>query len=108
MPSGEHNAGRDCIGCHEGDGPSFTIAGTAYQANGTTAAAGATIVVEDAAGKLFNLVTASNGNFYTTQSVRFPVKTYGTKCPDVAEMVSSVTNGSCNTCHGSSMRITIP
>jgi len=108
--NGHHNAGADCWQCH-----SFTVAGTLYSsASGGSAVAGATITVVDANNQTLDLVTGTNGNFYTNSSVAFPIKLYASSCPTVNMMVSQMTstnnnNGGCNqsSCH-SSTRIHLP
>ena len=101
--NGHHNAGQDCMqGCHN---HGFTLSGTLYNAAGTAALPGATITVTDSAGKTFDLVTAQNGNFYTGQSVTFPISVYASACPTSMPMTASIANGNggCNKsgCHAS-------
>lgn len=102
--AGEHNAGQACIACHAADGgPSFTLAGTLYgDAAGTTPLAGATIIVIDATGASFDMVTQENGNFWATEPLSFPVHVSATQCPDSAPMLGAITAaGDCNAggCH---------
>lgn len=113
--NGEHNPGQACIACHAGgEGPTFTLAGTLYaDAAGTTPLAGATIVVTDATGATFDLVTHDNGNFWTNQAVTFPVRVAASRCPDTVPMVSAINAGDCNVggCHAAgapSGRIHLP
>jgi hypothetical protein len=99
--NGHHNAGQDCMqGCHN---HGFTLSGTLYGAAGTTALAGGTITVTDSAGKTLNLVTAQNGNFYTSQAIAFPITVYASACPTSMPMTASIANGNggCNKsgCH---------
>jgi hypothetical protein len=92
--------------CHS----NFTVAGTAYTtAGGAAAVAGATIHITDAKGTKLKLITASNGNFYTGQSVTPPLKVSGSKCPAVKPMNGEVlsTGLDCNFCHKASNRIFI-
>ena len=59
----------------------FSLAGTMYSsASGGTAVAGATITVKDAAGHTFDMVTMTNGNFYTSTPVQFPVTVVASDC----------------------------
>lgn len=107
--SGHHNAGQACIACHAGNGgPDFTLAGTLY--NGATALAGATITVVDANGATTDLVTMSNGNFYTSAALAFPVHVVASRCPDTTPMNGAVAAGDCNSCHvaGQQGRIHLP
>jgi hypothetical protein len=111
--SGQHNAGQDCQGsCHN---HGFTLAGTIYAAaNTTTALSGASITITDAGGKSFDVVSQANGNFYTSQAIKFPVTVTASACPSVAPMVTQVTAtmDGCNKggCHvtGAQGRIHLP
>lgn len=108
--SGNHNPGTNCGACHASLGSrTWTISGTLYRdAAGSGPIAGATIRVTDASGAKLNLVTASNGNFWTTQAVRFPLTVDASGCPTTTPMLSPVTDGSCNSCHGGGFRIHLP
>jgi len=88
--SGKHHPGEDCQGaCHN---HGFTLGGTLFAAaNTTTPLAGATVTVVDAAGKSIDVVSQSNGNFYTSQAIAFPVTVTASLCPSVAPMVTKVT-----------------
>ncbi len=112
VPSGQHNAGQECQGCHApgGGAPTFYLGGTLYNAvaNGT-AVAGATINVTDAAGKTVKIVSANNGNFWTTTPLTFPVKVNASLCPNTLPMNATVGgNGACNNCHNSTFRVHVP
>jgi hypothetical protein len=102
--SGHHRAGQDCAGCHDflGSTLHWTLAGTLYM--GGSALAGATIEAIDANGQKVDMQTCSNGNFYTLQSVTFPVTVRASDCPNDHAMVASLSSsqGSCNNCHGGS------
>jgi hypothetical protein len=108
--SGNHNAGLACLSCHTGlgDAPRWNLAGTLYAANGVTPIIGATIVIVDAVGTRLELVTKTNGNFFTGQPVVFPAHVHATRCPDTRSMTSGVPHGDCNGCHGAAMRIVLP
>lgn len=111
--SGHHNPGQDCQGsCHN---HGFTLGGTIYAAaNTTTPLSGASITLTDAGGKSFDLVSQANGNFYTSQAIKFPVTVIASACPSVAPMVTQVTAAmdGCNQggCHvtGAQGRIHLP
>ena len=110
-PSGRHNAGQECQGCHAGGGaPTFTLGGTLYSAaSGGAAVAGATINVTDAAGKQVKIISAQNGNFWTTTPLTFPIKVDASLCPATLPMNATVGgNGACNNCHGSTFRVHVP
>jgi hypothetical protein len=99
-PDGHHNAGQNCLTCHTGSGaPKWTAAGTLYaDAAGTTAVAGATITLVDSTGKEVKIVTATNGNFWTSQALTPPLHPKASKCPSSAAM-SGNAQGACNSCH---------
>jgi hypothetical protein len=109
---GHHNAGTDCLTCHNGAAaPLFTVAGTLYTSiNGGTPIAGATIRLTDGKGTAVDLVTGTNGNFYGTGAVAFPVTARASGCPNDAVMSAQVqsTGGSCNGCHGTGNRVHLP
>jgi hypothetical protein len=113
--SGHHNEGKDCLTCHNSGNtkgaPHWFVAGTLYDsATGTTPIAGATIELIDATGAKQQLVTAANGNFWTDQQVKFPVKVRASSCPDDSVMMQSDTSGACGKtgCHDSTNRIHLP
>jgi hypothetical protein len=116
--SGFHNPGNSCIqsGCHTVARASvtkpMTIAGTLYGAIGGGAAVSkATIHAIDANGVDIKMVTTTNGNFWSTQTVAFPIKVRASLCPNADQpMISPVTStqGSCNACHGAGNRIHLP
>jgi hypothetical protein len=115
--SGHHNAGTDCMNsCHN---HGFTLAGTLYSsANGGSAISGASITVKDAAGHTFDIVSQLDGNFYTSNSVQFPVTVYASECQIsqtsevMTDPVTSTQRGGCNAtgCHTTSAqgRIHLP
>jgi hypothetical protein len=112
---GHHNPGLACLNCHGGIGlaPTFTLGGTLYKdLNGGAPLAGATIRVTDGAGQSVKIVTAANGNFYSTQALTFPLTVAASACPDTVPMMAQVQQGqgSCNAanCHDADMRINLP
>ena len=111
-PSGHHNAGQECQRCHApGQGaPTFYVGGTLYSAvTGGAAVAGATINVTDAGGKKVKIVSANNGNFWTTTSLTFPLTVDASLCPATAPMTATVAAaGACNNCHNSTFRVHVP
>ena len=100
--NGHHNAGQDCQqGCHN---HGFSFSGTLYtSAAGTTIASGATITAIDANGAVIEVVSQTNGNFYATTPVTFPIAIYASSCPTVQHMSATVVagDGGCNKtgCH---------
>jgi hypothetical protein len=110
---GHHKPGSDCMSCHASLNPNvrWTIAGTLYDGpSSSTAVGGAHIEIIDAKNKKVVLETASNGNFFTTDTFAFPVKVRGTACPFDLPMKAAVNEGSCNSgsCHTGGMRIHVP
>jgi hypothetical protein len=117
---GHHNPGLTCNtpGCHKvgatgAAAPPYTIGGTLYNdLEGTEPVGGATIIVLDAAGTEYKLVTSTNGNFWSIEPMTFPVTVSASRCPDTLPMVSPVTEagGSCNqvSCHAGPMRVYLP
>jgi hypothetical protein len=96
---GHHHPGEDCLGgCHF---HGFSVAGTLYQADGTTPASGATVTVVDANHWTQDLVVSTNGNFYTFLPVTFPVTVTASLCPNAQAMISHPAAGACNAsgCH---------
>ncbi|HTM22350.1 MAG TPA: hypothetical protein VL172_17640 [Kofleriaceae bacterium] len=113
--SGHHNAGQDCMNCHAagGEGPLFTLGGTLFSSVGGTApVAGATITVHPATGADLALITASNGNFWSTQALTFPLTVGANGCPSVRTMPNPVAadGAGCNGagCHDAGSRIHLP
>lgn len=109
---GHHHPGEDCLMCHHqgGMGPPFTFAGTMFETSGGSAPlAGGTFHLIDAMGTDVIVTTQSNGNFYSTDLVTFPVVAFGTLCPEVKPMIAVLreSDGSCNTsgCHTSGFRL---
>ena len=113
---GHHNAGADCLTCHNGNvagANKFYVAGTLFTAvTGGTGVAQATIEITDSAGKKLPLVTANAtaiGNFYTEQPVTFPITVRASSCPNTQKMTAAVTGAEgCNSCHNAQMQIHLP
>ncbi|MFO0633067.1 MAG: hypothetical protein U0168_09480 [Nannocystaceae bacterium] len=61
------NPGRDCIGCHRGEGPRFAVAGTVYdaadEADGCFGVADVAVHLVGADGKTVTLTSNDAGNF---------------------------------------------
>jgi hypothetical protein len=116
--STSHHAGDNCMACHKNGGTGegwFQLAGTAYNASGTSPYANATIkLYRDAnvTGTLVSTIVADkSGNFFSTSSINFGsglyvsvANTNGT----LASMNSPISSGACNSCHSSGSRITTP
>jgi predicted CXXCH cytochrome family protein len=82
--------GEDCLACHDGQGAQhFSTAGTWSGPN-------ATVTITDSARKVVTLTTNQVGNFYTAETLRFPL----TVRVESQTMEGPVTYGGCNRCHG--------
>ncbi len=101
---GHHNAGANCLTCHTGTGaaPQWTAAGTLYaDSAGSAPVAGATITLVDGAGKSVTIVTAQNGNFWTSEPLVAPLHPKASRCPSSAAMNGNAAVA-CNGCHAGS------
>jgi hypothetical protein len=110
-PDGHHNAGAQCLTCHDGNttgAPRWTLAGTLYDPSNTNPVTGATVTVIDASNTHITMISGNNGNFWTQQTVAFPVHTSASLCPASVAMTATAGVGSCNGCHSSNMRIHLP
>jgi hypothetical protein len=112
-----HNVGNNCLVCHKagggGDGI-FTVGGTVYKTGTTTGATGATIKLYSNAEGTGTAVAAMTsevgGNFYTKSSINFGTGLYVkvTSSNGTSSMMSPITSGACNSCHGvSTDKITV-
>lgn len=112
-----HNAGQNCMACHKSGGQGegwFTAAGTVYNASGAAVSPNATVKIytgPNGTGSLVKTIEVDGkGNFYTTSSIDFGTGLYVSvtgKSGSVSTMSSSITTGQCNSCHGSSDKITV-
>jgi hypothetical protein len=106
-----HNDGKNCMNCHVAGGGgegTFSIAGTVYNSTAqsvyknavitlTTEANGAGIVIATIYGD-------AKGNFYSTALIDFSGGLYTTvkgTTGTLKNMSSPITQGACNSCHGS-------
>jgi hypothetical protein len=103
-----HNAGRDCTSCH-----SFTVAGTAYRADGLVYPGAVIKVTSGNAGSgnvLATLTSDGSGNFYTSASVPYGSGVYvnatGTT-GSTRSMTAAISSGGCNRCHTSANRLIV-
>ena len=104
-----HNNGQNCMGCHvKGGGGEgwFTVAGSAYNTDGTTANGGKVYLYTqpNGAGELVETIDIDQkGNFYTTKDVTFGSGVYPkveSSAGNIKFMGNILTTGSCNSCHG--------
>lgn len=96
--------GGACISCHsQGEGPSFTIAGTvmpgAHDGDVCQGVSGVTVVITDADGKVIELTTNSVGNFSYEGPVAKPFSAKVVSADGENAMMAEQTNGDCNSCH---------
>lgn len=107
--SGNSRRGEACqsAGCHlngnTGTGaPAFSFSGTISTASdGATPKPGATIKLIFGSTTIAS-VSDEDGNFYSTQTITPPGRTFATSCPTLTPMVGKITsNGdaNCNNCH---------
>ena len=103
LDNGRHNPGQNCLqGCHN---HGFYLAGTIYSsAAGGTPVVGASLTFIDATGFTGHMVSALNGNFWSSLEVVFPVRIIASSCPDIQPMNAMVNaaGAGCNQngCHG--------
>jgi len=114
-----HNAGQACTHCHQAHGPGrgqFTLAGSAFRADGTPATEGsiqAWTPMMDGGTLVAEVPIDAYGNFYTTQDLGLPdaviqpvvVDASGTV---VNQMPWPTESGSCNQCHTPVLRVIVP
>lgn len=96
--------GSNCVACHAPGGdrgaPTWSAGGTVFQdVDGTAAANGATVRILDANDKVVELVSNTAGNFYTRQSITFPITAEIEVDGEVVKMETPVESGGCNECH---------
>lgn len=104
-----HNVGMDCKQCHYNGGEgdyNWEVAGSVYNENGTLTKPNSTIKLYTGfheTGKLNHTIEVdAYGNFYTTKNIHFGSGLYPSIIGDsiTKHMVSPITTGSCNSCHG--------
>lgn len=99
--------GEDCMRCHgsgrQEDAPTWTIAGTLYQAEDAAPQAGidgALVHVIDANGATMTMRTNQAGNFYSADAVAFPLQVVFVERNGATRyMQRPVESGACNSCH---------
>jgi hypothetical protein len=100
--------GQDCLFCHvkggEASGSPWSAAGTVFQPGDTSQGfEGAQVHITDATGFSFSLRSNLAGNFYTAESLRFPLQACIEANGKTVCQQSPVITGSCNVCHGLSI-----
>jgi len=107
--SRSHNAGKNCMGCHNGseyseavrEGGWWHVAGSTFGGNGKDIElwTGANRTGE----LVYKLQIDRSGNFYTAKIVDFKTGVYPVmihKDGSMHAMSSAITIGACNSCHG--------
>jgi hypothetical protein len=117
VPKGPlHRPGEPCLTCHGEDGPAdarFSFAGTVYQTpTGEEKACGATVRVNGADGKGWEVTTNAAGNFFVDASDfpgAFPATTtVRTTFVESVMLTAMNRSGSCNECHAGKPSRTTP
>jgi hypothetical protein len=100
--------GQACIACHAtNEAPDFTIAGTVYPSahepnncvDAVASAAGATVVIVDAANRTLTLAVNAVGSFYSTTPITTPFRAKVVVGTSERVMGTPQTTGDCNGCH---------
>ena len=109
--SRSHKTGQNCMNCHVqgggGDG-FFSVAGTVYEKDGNNPLPNAIVRIypaDELEGDPIAVIEVDGrGNFYTTENIVFEGGlTTSVEGPTTEIfMESTITNGSCNSCHGQS------
>jgi hypothetical protein len=100
-----HNAGRDCMQCHQGsdgEAPIFSFGGTLYDPSGAPVS-GAEVRLVDASGKATSVYTATNGTFYAggrgfAGPARVGVRN-ANQALDMFTPLQATNGGACSSCH---------
>lgn len=114
-----HNAGENCMHCHQPHGAGrglFTVAGTLYGPDGRPFAGGAQVLVTTepfGAGDVLTTVEVDDlGNFFTTAELPLPdqpIAPFATSADGTLSvgMPFPTLSGACNVCHAGGARITL-
>ncbi|MFW5756599.1 MAG: hypothetical protein ACOCWK_08345 [Tangfeifania sp.] len=107
-----HNTGQDCMECHVAGGDAdgwFTVAGSVYDPQLEEPVENGVIELTTEAQSEGSIIATieidANGNFYTTEPIIIADGLYATvesQKGNKEYMLTQVTNGSCNSCHGES------
>ena len=104
-----HKMGQNCMSCHKSGGEGegwFNLAGTVYDSQKSSTYPNATLKLYNApngTGSLVGTIEVDGlGNFYTTNDIDFGSGLYVSVSGETSTeyMVSPVTSGQCNSCHG--------
>jgi len=108
--TGNHNAGLDCMTCHNAGTHVRLFAGTIYQSDGTTPAPSVEIGVRDG-DTLRTTYSATNGNFWFTDdggTINWSTALIQARNANGAVAMFTPGGAGCNLCHTSSLPITEP
>ncbi len=105
-PGPTMRAGENCLACHaedrSGSSVKWGFGGTVYPsrtAGADEGVGGATIVVEDATGKVVRVTANSVGNFWSPEKVQAPLSIQIEQGGRVRKMPIPGPAGTCNSCH---------
>ena len=112
-----HNAGLNCMRCHQSLGPGvgqFTVAGTIYGPDGAPAAdAVLELLTAPEGGEVVATVEAdAYGNVFSTEPLPIPeqrlfVRLESSNARLAAAMPFPISSGSCNHCHAGGFKVTL-
>jgi hypothetical protein len=97
--------GMDCIACHaqEGEGPSFTVAGTVMadpaEPDDCFGVEGVTVRITGADDAVHEAVTNAAGNFSLTEAIAFPYTVTLERDGATRGMLTPQSEGACGSCH---------
>ncbi len=107
-----HNTGQDCMSCHKSGGSGegwFIVAGSMYDSENATDFSDINVKFYTESNGTGSLVASvqvdSYGNFYTTEDINFGdgIYTQVESNSNNKPMMSAITTGNCNSCHGKSV-----
>lgn len=102
-PGPDMKPGVACLRCHGGGhAQTWSVAGTLYghpEAAIDAGLDGVSVLVTDAGGRTLTLHTNAAGNFYTAETLTFPLRIQVQKNGIGVAMSTVVPHGDCNLCH---------
>ncbi len=99
------NPGESCIACHarEGEGPSYSAAGTVMGDYGDVddcnGVEGVVVRIADANGDVFEATSNTAGNFFFRDDIALPYTAEVESDAGIVAMTTSPTTGDCASCH---------
>ena len=91
--------GSDCMSCHREFSSAGTVFGAVDDVNNCFGVEGVAVEITDATGRDVTMFTNRAGNFYTNQRLTPPYTTRVTHQGRTREMLSSVSDFNCASCH---------